>query len=378
MSSEARMADAGRVRRKLADRIKVIVAETLEMRVKDPRLGFVTITDARVTGDLREATVFYTVLRRRRGAGRHRGSAGERQGRPAHRGRPADRRPAHAVADVRRRRRPGERPAHRGPARSRPRPPTPRCTRGRRRRDVRRRAGPVPGAASRRGRRDDGARRAGATEPPPSRAGHVTLSRGAAGASGLVVVDKPAGLTSHDVVARVRRLAGTRRVGHAGTLDPMATGVLVLGVGGPPGCSATSRCRQGRTWPRSGSAQATITDDAEGEAARRVLDRRADRRGRSRPASPRLHRADPCRCPSRVSARSRSTARASYARVRAGEEVELAARPVIVAPVRRAGRARGRRRTCSTSTSPSSCSSGTYVRALARDLGARARASAAT
>ncbi|RYE80553.1 MAG: tRNA pseudouridine(55) synthase TruB, partial [Myxococcales bacterium] len=48
--------------------------------------------------------------------------------------------------------------------------------------------------------------------------------------SGLVIVDKPAGITSHDVVSRVRRLAGTRKVGHAGTLDPMATGVLVLGV----------------------------------------------------------------------------------------------------------------------------------------------------
>ena len=48
--------------------------------------------------------------------------------------------------------------------------------------------------------------------------------------SGLLVVDKPAGMTSHDVVARVRRLAGTRRVGHAGTLDPMATGVLVIGL----------------------------------------------------------------------------------------------------------------------------------------------------
>ena len=48
---------------------------------------------------------------------------------------------------------------------------------------------------------------------------------------GLVIVDKPAGLTSHDVVARMRRIAGTRRVGHAGTLDPMATGVLVLAVG---------------------------------------------------------------------------------------------------------------------------------------------------
>ena len=51
-------------------------------------------------------------------------------------------------------------------------------------------------------------------------------------ASGLVIVDKPGGMTSHDVVARVRRLAGTRRVGHAGTLDPMATGVLVIGVEG--------------------------------------------------------------------------------------------------------------------------------------------------
>src|SRR3954453_12236596 len=48
--------------------------------------------------------------------------------------------------------------------------------------------------------------------------------------AGLVVVDKPSGMTSHDVVARVRRLAGTRKVGHAGTLDPMATGVLLVGV----------------------------------------------------------------------------------------------------------------------------------------------------
>ena len=52
----------------------------------------------------------------------------------------------------------------------------------------------------------------------------------------ILVVDKPAGWTSHDVVARVRRLAGTRKVGHAGTLDPMATGVLVLGLGRAPGC----------------------------------------------------------------------------------------------------------------------------------------------
>ena len=55
------MADAPRAR-KMADRIKVIVAETLELCVKDPRLGFITVTDARVTNDLQDATVFYTVL----------------------------------------------------------------------------------------------------------------------------------------------------------------------------------------------------------------------------------------------------------------------------------------------------------------------------
>jgi tRNA pseudouridine55 synthase len=58
----------------------------------------------------------------------------------------------------------------------------------------------------------------------------VARDTGGNAASGLIVVDKPGGLTSHDVVARIRRLAGTRRVGHAGTLDPMATGVLVVGV----------------------------------------------------------------------------------------------------------------------------------------------------
>ena len=86
--------------------------------------------------------------------------------------------------------------------------------RGRGAGDLRRRARPVP--------------RPRATRTTKSR---VTVRRGRErGPGGLVVVDKPAGFTSHDVVARVRRLAHTRRVGHAGTLDPMATGVLVLGV----------------------------------------------------------------------------------------------------------------------------------------------------
>ena len=92
-----RAMDAARAR-KLADRIAQIVAEMLERRVKDPRLGFVTVTEARVTGDLREATVFYTVYGTRGGAGRDRGGAGQRHRPHPLRGRPADRPAAHPVA----------------------------------------------------------------------------------------------------------------------------------------------------------------------------------------------------------------------------------------------------------------------------------------
>jgi len=85
--------------------------------------------------------------------------------------------------------------------------------------------------------------------------------------AGLVVVDKPGGITSHDVVARVRRLAGTRKVGHAGTLDPMATGVLVLGVE-----RATKLLGHLTLTDKAYAAtirlgQDTVTDDAEGEVA---------------------------------------------------------------------------------------------------------------
>src|SRR5437764_7327925 len=83
--------------------------------------------------------------------------------------------------------------------------------------------------------------------------------------AGLVVVDKPGGMPSHDVVARLRRLAGTRRVGHAGTLDPMATGVLVVGVG-----AATRLLHHLVLADKAYTAtvrlgQSTVTDDAEGD-----------------------------------------------------------------------------------------------------------------
>lgn len=85
---------------------------------------------------------------------------------------------------------------------------------------------------------------------------------------GIVVVDKPGGMTSHTVVARIRRLAGTRKVGHAGTLDPMATGVLVVGLN-----RATRLLGHLQLADKSYDATirlgaTTTTDDAEGRSCR--------------------------------------------------------------------------------------------------------------
>lgn len=193
---------------------------------------------------------------------------------------------------------------------------------------------------------------------------------------GLVVVDKPAGWSSHDVVARSRRLYGTRKVGHAGTLDPMATGVLVLGVGrgtklltflvgADKAYTATIRL-----------GQATITDDAEGEvtatSAVAGIDRAAIEAAITRLTG------DIQQVPSSVSAIKVKGER-SYARVRAGEEVDLPVRPVSVSRFDlldvRSGTVEGPEG----SDGPVDVldldvevevSSGTYVRALARDLGA--------
>lgn len=181
--------------------------------------------------------------------------------------------------------------------------------------------------------------------------------------SGLVVIDKPAGITSHDVVSRVRRLAGTRKVGHAGTLDPMATGVLVLGV------NRATRLL-GHLLVKDKAYEATIrlgavttTDDAEGEIlathatdgvteadVRRVL---ADMVGEieQRPSSVSAIKVD---------------GRRAYDRVRAGEDVVLPSRTVRidridVSAVRSAGPVE-----IDVSVA---CSSGTYIRAIARDLG---------
>ena len=180
-------------------------------------------------------------------------------------------------------------------------------------------------------------------------------------ADGLLVVDKPAGWTSHDVVGRCRRLAGTRKVGHAGTLDPMATGVLVLGVGRATRLlghlALTDKAYDATV--RLGAT--TVTDDAEGEVvtsqdASAVTDEavRAGLRALTGAIS---------QVPSAVSAVKVGGVR-SYARVRAGEQVELAARPVVVSRLDLVAR-RGDELDVVVE-----CTSGTYVRALARDLGA--------
>lgn len=185
---------------------------------------------------------------------------------------------------------------------------------------------------------------------------------------GLVVVDKPVGWSSHDVVARGRRLYRTKKVGHAGTLDPMATGVLVLGVGRGTKLLTFLVGADKEYTATIRLGQATITDDAEGEITT-VGDVAGIDRAAIDAAVARLT-GDIQQVPSSVSAIKIKGER-SYARVRAGEEVDLPARPVTVArfevldlrPADADGHA------VLDVDVVVEVSSGTYVRALARDLG---------
>src|SRR5665647_2550011 len=187
--------------------------------------------------------------------------------------------------------------------------------------------------------------------------------------SGLILIDKPQGWTSHDAVARTRRLAGTRKVGHAGTLDPMATGLLILGI------NSSTRLltyivgldKEYLATIRLGAS--TTTDDAEGEqlalapaGAVAALTPEAITAGIAALTG------DIMQQPSAVSA-IKVDGRRAYARVRAGEEVELPARPVTVSAfdLLSADQVDG----FLDLTVRGECSSGTYIRALARDLGAR-------
>lgn len=221
--------------------------------------------------------------------------------------------------------------------------------------------------------------------PPRPR---LEVARGAVtAADGLVLVDKPAGFTSHDVVGAVRRLAATRKVGHAGTLDPMATGLLLVGVGRATRF-LTYLVGQDKTYEATiRLGQTTTTEDAEGEVTGAVgclLPAPGEADAAAIPGGPLaldLARLDAAmagltgqiqQVPSAVSAIKVDGVRA-YDRVRAGEAVELAARPVTVHAFTR-GESRAAVAGDGTPVVDVevsvSCSSGTYVRALARDLGA--------
>jgi tRNA pseudouridine55 synthase len=180
-------------------------------------------------------------------------------------------------------------------------------------------------------------------------------------ADGLVVVDKPGGMTSHDVVARVRRALGTRKVGHAGTLDPMATGVLVLGVNRATRLLGHLMLTEKAYDATIRLGASTTTDDAEGEVlATAPTDHLTGEEVREALAA---FVGEIDQRPTAVSAIKVDGKRA-YQRVRDGEDVDLPARRVTIHELAVTD-VRG------TDVDVSlRCSSGTYVRAVARDLGA--------
>ncbi|MBV9091681.1 MAG: tRNA pseudouridine(55) synthase TruB [Mycobacteriaceae bacterium] len=195
--------------------------------------------------------------------------------------------------------------------------------------------------------------------------GDERLARSAAGSAGIVVVDKPAGITSHDVVGRCRRIFATRKVGHAGTLDPMATGVLVVGVG-----RATKILGLLVTSDKSYTAtirlgQTTTTDDADGDILASTPT--AGVTDHDLLATVATLTGEISQLPSTVSA-VKVGGRRAYQLARAGRPVELAARAVRID--RFEVRAVHRRNGHIDVDVEVDCSSGTYVRALARDVGA--------
>ena len=183
--------------------------------------------------------------------------------------------------------------------------------------------------------------------------------------SGVVIVDKPSGVTSHQVVGRLRRLLGTRKIGHAGTLDPMATGVLILGVNRATRLLGHLALHDKRYLATVRLGESSPTDDADGDVEF-VADASGITAEQLEAALTPL-RGDILQVPSQVSA-IKVDGKRSYARVRAGEEVELKARPVTVSRLEvLATRVDGTRLDVDLDIE---CSSGTYVRAIARDLGA--------
>ncbi|MER5916109.1 tRNA pseudouridine(55) synthase TruB [Streptomyces sp. NPDC001982] len=187
---------------------------------------------------------------------------------------------------------------------------------------------------------------------------------------GLVIVDKPSGFTSHDVVAKMRGIARTRRVGHAGTLDPMATGVLVLGVEKATKLLGHLALTEKEYLGTIRLGQNTLTDDAEGEITSSIDASKVTRDAVD--AGITKLTGDIMQVPSKVSAIKIDGVR-SYKRAREGEDFEIPARPVTISSFT----VYDMRDAVAEDGTPVVdlvvsvvCSSGTYIRALARDLGA--------
>jgi tRNA pseudouridine55 synthase len=182
---------------------------------------------------------------------------------------------------------------------------------------------------------------------------------------GVLVCDKPAGMTSHDVVARVRRLAGQRRVGHGGTLDPPATGVLVLALGRATRLLPFLPMEPKRYLARIAFGAETDTLDASG-----TVTATAETAGVDEPA---LRGAlggflgPQQQLPPMVSAVKVGGERL-YAKARRGESVERATRPIVIHALELVDFAAGERPEATVAVT---CSGGTYVRSLAADLGRR-------
>jgi tRNA pseudouridine55 synthase len=182
--------------------------------------------------------------------------------------------------------------------------------------------------------------------------------------SGLIIVDKPQGWTSHDVVAKIRKLTGTKRVGHAGTLDPMATGVLVVGIEKATRLLGYLTLAEKEYTATIRLGQTTATDDADGEPIDHVPVSNLDEAELLRAVAALTGQIS--QVPPGVSAIKVGGQR-SYRLARAGQAPQLAARTVtvskfIVAKIQPAG-------DMLDLDVRVTCSSGTYIRALARDLG---------
>lgn len=183
-------------------------------------------------------------------------------------------------------------------------------------------------------------------------------------AHGFVIIDKPAGITSHDVVARLRRVMGTKRVGHAGTLDPMATGVLVLGINNATKFLQFITDGKKRYLGTIRLGQSTTTDDKEGEVlSSHTINHITDDAIRSSLSS---QVGIIMQVPSKVSAIKIAGERA-YDLVRQGKEVEIPARQVEISKLEVIAISRNEFIDIDIDVT---CSAGTYIRSIARDLGA--------